>query len=147
MASNQTSYRTAVDVPPSPFERAVKQLLAEFTAWLAPRMQRAGRIVLAELLRAVIAAAALGFALVAAIYGTIYFFSFLVEVLGQWMPHWAALGVTSAIMLVPAGLAALVGLWQIFKMRSVRVAASAAVGAGTALRGFTRRNIPDAKGF
>ncbi|MEU0544485.1 phage holin family protein [Nocardia sp. NPDC005978] len=141
------NYGTALRIPPSPFERAARELFAEFTAWLAPRAHRARKAVLAELARAVFVMATLGFALVAAAYGTIYFFAFLVELLGQWMPHWAALGLTSAIMLVPAGIAALLGVWQIFRLRSVRAARGAAGAANAALVRFGRRNSQGANSF
>ncbi|MEV6768505.1 phage holin family protein [Nocardia sp. NPDC051030] len=147
MASYHNSYGTAVEVPPGTFERAIRYLLAEFSAWLGPRLHRAGKFLFAELVRGLIAAAMLGFAAIAAIYGTIYFFSFLVELLSQWMPHWAALLTTSSIMLVPAAIAALIGVWQIFKMRSVRTTAAVAAQAGGAIRAFANRNRADGKDF
>lgn len=147
MADHQHTYGTALQTPPGPFERAARELFAEFTRWLAPRARRAGRAVRAELTRAAFIVAALGFALIAAAYGTIYFFAFVVELLGQWMPHWAALGLTSAMMLIPAGLAALVGVWRIFRLRSVRAARSAAGAASTAFTNLGRRNTKGVKPF
>lgn len=104
------------------------------------RLHRAGKLFLAELVRGVIALAALGFALTAAAYGTVYFFRFLTELLAQWMPRWAALLTTSGLMLIPAGLAALFGLRQLHRMRSVRATATFAAQASSATRAFVRRN-------
>ncbi|MFB7716993.1 phage holin family protein [Nocardia sp. NPDC056100] len=139
MAGDQTSYRTAIAARPSEPERILRLLLAEFTAWAGPTLYRAGKFALAELARGVIALAALGFAVVAAAYGIVYFFRFLTELLANWMPHWAALLTTSTLMLIPAGLAALFGLWQIYRMRSVRATVTAAVRAGDAVRGRAPR--------
>ncbi|MCU1647021.1 MAG: phage holin family protein [Nocardia sp.] len=147
MATDQAGYSTAIEPQPSPIEQIVRILLAELSAWLGPRLYRAGKFLAAEVARGVIALAALSFALIAAIYGTIYFFRFLTELFAQWMPNWAALLTTSALMLIPAGIAALFGIWQIYRMRTVRATASAATVAGSAAWAFARRNRHGASQF
>lgn len=147
MASYQPTYTTTVEIRPSSFERMVRYLLAQLSAWLRPRLHRAGKFLLAELVRGVIATVALGFALVAAIYGLSYFFSFLTEVLTRWMPHWAALLIIATAMLAPAGIAALIGVWQLYKMRTVRATALVTAQAGAVIWTLTRRNRNGAKEF
>ncbi|MFJ4649941.1 phage holin family protein [Nocardia sp. NPDC088792] len=139
MASYESGYRTAVEVRPGQFEQLLRLLLETALEWLRPRLERAARFLFAEVLRGVIVLAALGFALAAAAYGTIYFFAFLVELLSQWMPHWAALLTTSATMLVPAGCAALLGLWQLAKLRTVRTAVAGAAYLSAATQTWLRR--------
>lgn len=140
MAGEQTGDNTAIEPQPGQFEQITRQLLAEFTAWAGPRLHRAGKFFIAELVRGAIALAALSFALIAATYGTVYFFRFLTELLAQWMPRWAALLSTSGLMLIPAGIAAVFGLWQLYRMRSVRATATAATRANSAARTFAYRN-------
>ncbi|MET9486857.1 phage holin family protein [Nocardia sp. NPDC006630] len=147
MATDHSGYSTALEPQPSPIEQIVRILLAELAAWLGPKLYRAGKFLAAEVARGVIALATLGFALVAAAYGTIYFFRFLTELFTQWMPNWAALLTTSALMLIPAGIAALVGIWQVHRMRTVRATASAAAAVGSAARTFARRNPHGASRF
>ncbi|GAB0106931.1 hypothetical protein JMUB6875_59210 [Nocardia sp. JMUB6875] len=91
-----------------------------FIAWLAPELRRLGKFIVAELARGAFVLAALGFAAIAALGGAVYFLNFLTEALAQWMPHWAALLTTAATLLIPAGLAALLALWQFSRMRTVR---------------------------
>ncbi|QLY29525.1 phage holin family protein [Nocardia huaxiensis] len=138
MASSNQSYDTAVEVRTGAFDSTMSYLLDQFTAWAAPRLRKLAAFLFAEFARGVIAVLLLGFALVAAIYGTIYFVGFLVEVLDIWLPHWAATGIVAALMLLPAGGAALIGLWQVSKMRSVRAGGSLAAKAGGLLWNLAR---------
>ncbi|WP_327145068.1 phage holin family protein [Nocardia sp. NBC_01327] len=147
MATDHSGYSTALEPQPSPIEQIVRILLAELSAWLGPRLYRAGKFLAAEVARGVIALTALGFALIAAAYGTVYFFRFLTELFAQWMPNWAALLTTSALMLIPAGIAAIFGIWQVYRMRTVRATASAAAAASHAARSFARRNRHGASEF
>ncbi|WP_067700409.1 phage holin family protein [Nocardia jejuensis] len=152
MASYRSSYGTAAEEPGSPdnlggVEEAARLLLSELITYLAPRVRRARKFLITELIRVSIAVAALAFALVAGVYGTIYFFAFLTELFTRWMPHWAALGAVAAIMLVPAAGAAVLGLWQIYRMRTVRAATGAAAQASAVVRDFARQDPHAAKGF
>ncbi|WP_067573102.1 phage holin family protein [Nocardia acidivorans] len=147
MTGDQTDYGTAIEPQPGQFEQFPRLLFAEFAAWAGPRLHRAGKLLRAEFIRGVIGLAALGFALIAAAYGTVYFLRFLTELLTRWMPRWAALLSTSGLLLIPAAVAALFGLWQLHRLRSVRVTAAVAVRAGSAARSFAHRNRHDGTEF
>lgn len=120
MADYNHYYGTAVDVRPSPVERALAWLIAQITAWAEPKLRKIGKFFFAELVRGSIALAFLGFALVAAIYGGFYLLDFTVETLSNWLPHWVSVGIVASVLLVPAGIAAVIGLWQVAKMKTVR---------------------------
>ncbi|WP_405492311.1 phage holin family protein [Nocardia sp. NBC_00511] len=143
MTSYRVSYGSAVDTTPGNADRLSRILFREFIAWLAPLLRRAGRFLFAEALRGVIAAAALGFAVLVALFGASYFFDFVVELLDHALPHWAALLITATGMLIPAALAALFALWQVSRMRTVRTTAAATAQAGAWLREFTRTRSTD----
>lgn len=146
MANYDHYYGTAVDVRPSPVERALHWAIAKFTAWAGPKLRKAGKFLFAEFVRGAIALAFLGFALAAGIYGAFYLLDFLVDVIDNWVPHWAALGIISAVLLVPAGIAALIGLWQVSKMKTVRTGVAVVVQFGvlvwTLARGKKRESSP-----
>ncbi|WP_067813128.1 phage holin family protein [Nocardia inohanensis] len=147
MASYRNGYSTAVDTRPGAFERLLRHLGAQLMAWLGPKVERAARLLFKEFVRGAIAVAALVFAVIAAAYGLAYFFSFLVDLLDMRLPHWAALLITAAGMLIPAGIAALLALWQLYKMRTVRATVAGAAYAGTTARTYLRGTRSGAAGF
>ncbi|MBL1078937.1 phage holin family protein [Nocardia sp. 2] len=128
MAGYTRSYDGVAEVRPGPVERVVIHLVAKLGAWAGPALRRAGAVVLREAVRAVIVLTLLGFASAAVFFGGFYLLGALVELLDTWMPRWAALGLTSTALFLPAGAAALLGLWQLTKLRTVRA------GAGLAAR-------------
>lgn len=139
MASYQSGYSTTVELRPGAFERLLRYAGALLLAWLGPKVEKAARFLFKEFVRGAVAAAALVFAVIAAAYGLAYFFSFLVDVLDMRLPHWAALLITAGGMLIPAGLAALFALWQLYKMRTVRATVAGAAYAGVTARTFIRK--------
>ncbi|MFE3189646.1 phage holin family protein [Nocardia sp. NPDC059240] len=123
MAVHNHTYDSAIELRPNPVERLLRHLVSRFAAWAGPKLRAAGKFVLTELIRGVIAAALLGFALVAAIYGASYFIDFLIGVLDTRLPHWASLLITATALLIPAGAATLLGLWQLSTMKTARAGA------------------------
>ncbi|WP_067546279.1 hypothetical protein [Nocardia crassostreae] len=138
MASYNQFYGSEIDLRPTPVERLLRYATARLSAWAGPKLRKAGRFLFAELVRGVVALAFLGFALAAAIYGIVYFLGSVTDLLGTWMPHWGALAIVSAALLIPAGIAEAIGLWQVSKMRLMRGAVRVSA-RGSNARGLGQR--------
>lgn len=57
-------------------------------------------------------------ALVVLAYSSFFFFFFLAELLAEWLPRWAAFGIVFFLMLVFAGLCALLGWRRVKKIKA-----------------------------
>ncbi|NNH70948.1 hypothetical protein HLB23_13935 [Nocardia uniformis] len=127
-----------IEVRPSPVERLARYLLTQLAAWLGPKLQRMASFLFEEFRRGLLAAALLGFALVAAVYGAFYLIDLAIVALDMWLPHWASLSIIAGALLLPALIAATLGVWQLSRMKLVRGTVAGLAQVGVLLWSLTR---------
>jgi hypothetical protein len=74
-------------------------------------------------------------ALVVLLYSSFFLFFFLAELLAEWLPRWAAFGIVFALMLLVAGLFALLGYQRMKKIKAPERTITSMKDTAAALRG------------